>query len=222
MEKGQSSDVAELFDSWAGNERGENMASGHDELVHHIYDSWNFSEHEKLLDVACGNGRALWLSKNYGIQNHAGIDISPKMIKRAGEILPSGDFRVGSAFPLPWESSSFTRIISIEAAYYFENPLEVFKEFKRVLQPNGKIAIVIEYYKENTGSHAWQSQLPVALNLLSENEWAELLKEAGFETIDKERIIRNRNLDGFSTSPYFPSLELYKEYVKQGALKLFN
>lgn len=222
MEDNHSAKVANLFDEWAGNQRGENMALGHDELVHHIYDSWNFSEHEKLLDVACGNGRALWLSKNYGVRNHAGIDISSKMIERAKQVLPDADLSVGSAFPLPWESSFFNKIISVEAAYYFENPQDVFKEFKRVLHPNGKIAIVIEYYKENIGSHAWQSQLPVKLNLLSENEWIELLKIAGFDDIQKERIVRNKNLEGFSTSPYFPSIELYKEYVRQGALKLFN
>lgn len=217
-----NSKISELFDSWAGQERGERMAKGHDELVRHVFDGWGVTEQESILDVACGNGRALALSEQYGFGILAGIDISPNMIDKARQNVPKGEFSVGKACPLPWNDSTFSRVISIEAAYYFDDPLSSFKEFRRVLKKGGKFAIVIEFYLENKGSHAWQKQLPFKVNLLSENDWVDLLKRAGFEDVRSERIVRSAESTEFIPSPYFPTPELYKNYLESGALKLFN
>lgn len=217
-----NSKISGLFDSWAGQERGERMAKGHDELVRHVFDNWEITDQESILDVGCGNGRALSLSKQYGIETHAGIDISPKMIEKARLNVPKGDFSVGKANPLPWNDSSFSRIISIEAAYYFDDPLASFKEFRRVLKKGGKFAIVIEFFLENKGSHVWEKQLPFKVNLLSENDWSDLLRKAGFADVRFERIIRKTENSEFTPSPFFPTRELYDNFMESGALKLFN
>ena len=46
---------------------------------------------------------------------------------------------------LPFKSSSFDGVVSVNALYYCENPTLATKEFARVLRKNGKIAMVTPF-----------------------------------------------------------------------------
>ncbi len=217
--------VKELFNTWAGTERGERMAQGHDVLVKHILEMWQGGEMQHLLDVGCGNGRALKMALEYGVQKVAGADLSDGMITEAKKNIPNGDFQNTPMQDLSyWEDDTFTHIISIEALYYLKEPLEGLKELRRVLQHNGKIAVAIDYYKESKGTHSWPDALGFELTLLSSDEWVQLFHEAGFEGVKASRIVRASytKAEDFIPSPYAPSYELYMDYIRSGALLLAN
>lgn len=219
-------DVKGLFDTWAGTERGERMASGHDVLVLHILDMWHNDTIESILDAGCGNGRALWLAKQAGAKKLTGVDMSDKMISEAKRNLPEADLHVGGMEDLnKWQENAFSHIMSIEAIYYLDNPLAALKEFRRVLNDSGKIAIAIDYYGESKGTHAWSSAMPFDIQLLSEKEWLSLIQQAGFNDVSASRIIRTENIktkEEFEPSDFFPSYEMYEAYIADGALLLSN
>lgn len=218
--------VQQVFDSWAGTERGERMATGHDVLVNHILNSWQGSNMSHLLDAGCGNGRALMMAKKQGAQNFAGVDLSEKMIAEAKKNIPTGDFHQGSLDDLKWwTENTFSHIMSIEALYYLPNPLAGLNELARVLQPKGKIAVAIDYYQENEGTHSWQDAIALDLKLLSSAEWVALFQDAGFEGVQASRIKRNEKIQleaDFTPSAYFPNYDCYKKYTDEGALLLSN
>lgn len=225
MNEERNKEISGLFNSWAGAKRGEDMAKGHDELVLNALNDWTFREGDSLLDIGCGNGRALQLAWQHGAGRLAGIDLSEKMIGQAGLNVPEADLRTGRAEALPWEDDSFTHILSVEAFYYLEDPLQGLKEIRRVLKPGGRLAIIIDFYKESKGTHSWQDNFSFDMQLLSEKEWSDLMFRAGFDTVKASRVIRRKELkdrENFQASAFFPTYELYADYMKSGALKLTN
>lgn len=221
-----SESVKQLFDSWAGTERGERMAKGHDVLVEDILNRWRNNDIKNILDAGCGNGRALMMAKDRGAKQLAGIDLSDKMIAEAKQNLPEASLHVAQMQDLSmWEDDTFSHIMSVEALYYLSDPLKGLQELRRVLKPNGRIAVAIDYYKESKGTHSWSEALNFDLTLYSERTWVELFKEAGFEDVSSSRILRMENIkpeDEFEPSPFFPSYELYQDYIASGALLLAN
>ncbi len=220
------SEVKKLFDSWAGTERGERMALGHDVLVQHILDLWKGQDVDHLLDVGCGNGRALYLAQQVGAKQLAGIDLSDKMIAEAKKKLPDATLvNAGMDDLSNWSDNTFSHIISIEALYYLLDPLPAIKEMARVLKPNGKVAVAIDYYTESKASHVWKDALGFDIAMLSAEEWVSLFHQAGLTDVKASRIKRTEGIktkEEFEASSFFPSYELYEDYIASGALLLSN
>lgn len=218
--------VKELFNSWAGTERGEKMAKGHDVLVSHILDLWRGEEIGTLLDVGCGNGRALMMAKAAGAKHLIGVDMSDKMIATAQQNIPEAQLYNTPMQDLNMlEDNSSSHIISIEALYYLSNPIDGLKELRRVLKSDGKIAVAIDYYKESKGTHSWSAALGFDLSLLSADEWVGLFQQAGFKNVSASRILRTETIktqEEFEPSTFFTSYELYQDYIASGALLLSN
>ena len=219
-----SKKISNLFNSWAGTQRGELMAKGHDELVLNIYNDWNFESEDLLLDLGCGNGRALKIAHQIGVKNLSGLDLSENMLLEAKKNLPNAGFKNGTMENIPWNDNSFSHIITIEAIYYISDLKKAFSEIARILRPDGKIAIAIDFYQENKGSHIWQECLPFEVQLLSSNQWLELINQAGIKGVNASRIYRKDFIteENFEPSSFFPSYDLYCQYQKAGALKLSN
>jgi ubiquinone/menaquinone biosynthesis C-methylase UbiE len=105
---------------------------------------------ESVLEVAVGTGMTFLkiLEANPSGQNE-GIDLTPAMLQRAETRaartrLSSYDLRVGDAYDLPFEDDSFDVLVN---NYMFDLLPEedfpaVLDEFKRVLRPRGRLAMV--------------------------------------------------------------------------------
>ncbi|HBP20329.1 MAG TPA: class I SAM-dependent methyltransferase [Planctomycetes bacterium] len=208
-----------LFDEWAEAGRGESMARGHERLAGAALDALEPGTQARLLDLGCGVGRALELAQErYGCAL-AGIDVAAAMIERARARVPAADLHHGSVDALPFADAAFSHVVSVEAIYYFEDPLAVFREVARVLQAGGRVALALELFEENPGTHVWRDQLSIPVHLLAAEQWCDHLRGAGFVDVRHERI-RCHDDKTWSPSPYFPSEELFAAYVREGALLL--
>ena len=213
--------TAEVFNEWSQGDRAVKMAAEHNELLNPLFENWHFDEQSSLLDVGCGVGAALSRAHKAGAEQLAGLDLAQGMIDKAKENLPSqADLQVGSVLSLPWEGSTFSHVLSVEALYYIDEPRDAIREIYRVLKSGGTFSMIIEFYWENKGTHIWADNLPMKITNWSEQQWCAAFREAGFSDVTSNRVIRKSttNVDAFKPSKYWPSYEQYTDYIKEGAL----
>jgi SAM-dependent methyltransferase len=95
---------------------------------------------DRLLDVACGSGLALELARLRGAVV-AGIDASERLVRVARDRNPSADIRVGDMGALPWADAAFDVVTSFRGVW--GTTPEVLGEIRRVLVPDGRVAITV-------------------------------------------------------------------------------
>ena len=98
-------------------------------------------EHDRILDVGCGNGRLLKMIMNKVKVEAYGIDVSEEMIKAAREDNHEITYGVSEADKTPFEDSFFNVITVCCAFHHFVNPEAFLREAHRILRPQGKIYI---------------------------------------------------------------------------------
>jgi ubiquinone/menaquinone biosynthesis C-methylase UbiE len=107
----------------------------------------NLHEGQRFLDIGCGTGWAVRYTAGV-VQNKGefyGIDIAPKMIKKANEYCGTCEnihFYQADAENLPFENNFFDFIISTNAFHHFFNPSRVLAEVYRVLKPEGNFFLL--------------------------------------------------------------------------------
>ncbi|MEZ4919497.1 MAG: class I SAM-dependent methyltransferase [Saprospiraceae bacterium] len=219
MQTKHNKTTGDYFSEWALNGRGDSMAMGHQLLVDAILEKIDV-QGKSILDVGCGVGEALASASRAGASQIAGIDLASDMIELARSRQPQGDFKQGSVEVLPWPDAQFDLCISVEAMYYFEQPLDGLKEIYRVLRPGGQFASAIEFFEENAGSTVWADELPMNIWCWSETKWKQTFEAAGFKQVACSRIIRKtfKSESEFVPSNFFPDYARYLDYVQQGAL----
>ncbi len=93
----------------------------------------------KLLDVACGDGKDLAYYSEKGAICF-GIDSSKELIKKARINCPSADIAEGYMERLPYKDNSFDIVLSKWAMQSSNDIPKVIQEMHRVLKPEGIIA----------------------------------------------------------------------------------
>lgn len=216
--------VSATFDQWASSDRAQNMAEGHTILMKTLLADISTDCHNaSILDLGCGTGKFLALAETLGFSFTAGIDASPMMAKTSSQTAPNADIKIGTFESLPWPANHFDFVTSIEALYYCPNPLQVMQEIARVIEPNGRLDVIIDYYAESTGTASWDDGLGFQLTRLSTLEWIALIKTAGFEACQSRRIInpdREQLIKQWNPSVWYPTLESFENYLENGALWL--
>lgn len=112
----------------------------------------NFNDGDTLLDVGCGEGRhVIHACLEHNIQG-VGVDLSLRDLKITAERFapyagynPKSHFAIQQtdATKLPFADHSFDKIICSEVLEHIENYTGVLHEIKRVLKPNGILAISV-------------------------------------------------------------------------------
>lgn len=147
---------------------------------------------ETVLDVGCGSGlTACHLAKTTGC-HVTGIDINAQMIEkaslRAGRegVAPLTEFKTADAYQLPFADHSFDWVLC-ESITVFLDKVKVYREFLRVLKPQGRIAdLEMALLAELPPPLQRQLQdcFGAGVRPLSYTEWTEALTAAGFENAE--------------------------------------
>jgi len=137
--------------------------------------------------VGCGDGRhSIIIDRNGG--RAIGIDLSKSMLKEARTLYTNGDFREMDMRELTFDDSFFDGIWSSGSIYHVTKTdvKKVIEEFKRVLKPEGVVAISFkvgqgESLQANPKSY---SGSPRYFAYYSKDEMKEIFESFGFEELD--------------------------------------
>lgn len=137
----------------------------------------------RVLEMGFGPGVAIQYAAERATRGHvSGIDCSEVMFqmarKRNASRLANGlvDLRKADVQSLPYPDDSFDRAFAIHSIYFWREPAACLREIRRVLRPDGLVAITIRPV------HQWQRRKPPAdvFHLYRGDEVANLLSDSGF------------------------------------------
>ena len=143
---------------------------------------------DHVLDVGCGGGMAIKLIAQIVVEGFvAGIDYSEDMVqqarKRNAVAVHDGrvEIRYGNVSALPYGDEFFDKVISVEAFYFWPDPVANLQEVRRVIKPGGLLALAMEGSKEAPNQQR-QTALAARMGfpLYSGAEMEEMLAAAGF------------------------------------------
>lgn len=104
----------------------------------------------RTLDVGCGEGR---LTRHLASVGHriVGVDASPTLIAAARDVGPEMDLHVANASSLPFENTSFDRVVSFMCLHDVDDLDSAVDEIARVLEPGGVACIAIVHPLNSAG-----------------------------------------------------------------------
>jgi ubiquinone/menaquinone biosynthesis C-methylase UbiE len=221
-----SQQLREEFNRWAEADRGEGMENDHLPIVLPMLAMMNIQPDEQILDVGCGTG---WLPRLLARRvtegGVAGMDVSDEMIHRAEASsagVPNVSFMMGSVEAIPQPDSRFSRVISVESAYYWPQPEAGLRDIHRVLRPGGSFWMLINYYRDNPYCHQWAQHYAIPTHLLSADEWAGLFRHAGFTGVSHRRIPDPTPTPEVYTGRWFRDAGELRRFRDEGALLVFG
>jgi ubiquinone/menaquinone biosynthesis C-methylase UbiE len=111
----------------------------------HVLKAAQVQAGDSVLDVACGTGiLAREAAKLVGAAGSVvGVDINEGMLAVAEQKAPNITWQAAPAESLPFETSSFDRVVSQFGLMFFQNQIKALAEMERVLRPGGKAAVAV-------------------------------------------------------------------------------
>lgn len=159
---------------------------------------------EKVLDLGCGRGEeTLQAATLVGRDGFAwGVDITPKMIKRAQERVDQGSiknvaFLLSSMEKISIEDASLDAVLSNCAINHVEDKVAVYREIHRLLRSGGRFVVSDIMTEVPLPSEIKQDPEAVAAcfgGAITIKEYEEVLVAAGFDKIEifkERRYVKN-------------------------------
>lgn len=145
---------------------------------------------DRLLELGCGGGVFLEQALACGCTARA-IDHSTDMVtlarqrNREAEAAGRLDVRHADVAELPYEDKAFTAVASTNAFFFFDDPRAALGEARRVLAPDGRIAV----FTLAPGAPRSVAPPPFAkrMRCYSDNQVWQLFADAGFDDITVRR-----------------------------------
>ena len=126
------------------------------EEIRHVEHALSDVVNGRVLDAACGKGRA---SAGLGTRcSVIGLDISRQMLEEARGRFPMNALIQGDSEQLPFVSETFDVVICLEALVHIPVPQKALNEFVRVLKPGGRLVISIDQHRSLYVWGRWISQ----------------------------------------------------------------
>ena len=140
------------------------------------------------LDVACGSGLAASIAARRGA-SVSGVDAAAALIEIARTRTPSGDFRVGDMFDLPFADDAFDVVTSFNGIW--NGCEDALSEARRVLTPDGRFAMTF------WGSYDRMGLLPYFMAIVEQSPASHQVATASLgETADvAERMLSSTGFD---------------------------
>ncbi|HHY27434.1 MAG TPA: class I SAM-dependent methyltransferase [Desulfitobacterium dehalogenans] len=166
-------------------------------------EAMDVNSEEFILDAGCGSGLTVChLAKNKGCKI-IGVDINSQMIEKARQraehegVAHLAEFKVADVNRLPFPDNHFDWVMC-ESITVFLDKEKVYKEFFRVLKPEGRIAdleMALLYELPPQLRSQMESCYGKGTAPLSFEEWSKTLAEAGFEDVEikNPQALRNTN-----------------------------
>jgi SAM-dependent methyltransferase len=139
-----------------------------------VLDALALSRADRLLDVGCGGGVFLRHAQAQTGCKGIGVDHSREMVRLARPLAV-----LAEAEQLPFEDGEFTAVSSIVAFFFFPDAPRALREMRRVLAPNGRVAIYTTS-PEAKGTMAAPYPLATRGHFYTDEELHQLALEAGF------------------------------------------
>src|SRR5262245_4703827 len=114
---------------------------GASELRAHSYELLGNGPDAAVVDVGCGSGRAAAEMAERGARA-VGIDPDKRMITVAITRWPAADFRVASAYELPFTDGGLRGYRADKVFHVLDDPARAVGEARRVLAPGGRIVLI--------------------------------------------------------------------------------
>ena len=131
-----------------------------------------------VLDVACGTGVLFPDYIKRSVNSLTGIDISPAMAKIAQEKFPSVNVICGDVERYPF-SQKFDAIIVYNAFPHFSDPAVLVRRLSGLLKPSGRLTVAHGMSREQLNHHHSGTAKNVSVELIHENELAEIMVKQG-------------------------------------------
>ncbi len=150
---------------------------------------------KKILDAACGKGRATKeFAKFYKV---TACDISEKMLVFVKDLkLPGVKIAQGELEKLPFENNAFDAIVCLETIVHLSDIVVVFSEFYRVLKPGG--ILILDFDNRYGFLRLLKSALDYFFIKIDKNYKKERYKKARiFKTLSKREVINKLRKAGF-------------------------
>ncbi|MFC4536672.1 class I SAM-dependent methyltransferase [Sphaerisporangium dianthi] len=132
---------------WADNhDRYDAVNSGFNE---HLLRAAAIGEHDRVLDVGCGNGQFTRLAARRARLGRAtGLDLSTPMLQRAralaaAEGVGNVTFEQGDAQVHPFAADAYDVAVSRFGVMFFADPVTAFANIGRALRPGGRVAFLV-------------------------------------------------------------------------------
>ncbi|HWG89017.1 MAG TPA: methyltransferase domain-containing protein [Candidatus Acidoferrales bacterium] len=214
------------FNEWAAAGRGDAMEDHHSDITDQTLGLMDFKPTDRVLDLGCGTG---WASRRLARMvpegEVVGIDVADEMLRRA-EQASSGIANVrylwGSAEKIPAADNSFDKVLSVESFYYYADQGKALDELRRVIAPGGRLFILINLYRDNHYSLLWVSELKVPVQVHSEAEYLDMMRQHGFIDVEARRIPDRSPTPENYFGKWFKNADELRDFKRIGALLLMG
>lgn len=173
----------------------------------HEYDHFN---DKRILEVGCGNAYTLSKYAEHGAEVF-GIDITETAVnvskQRFNFLNLNGNFRVGNAEELPFDSDYFDCICSMGVLHHVPDAKKAVSEIYRCLKPGGRL--IVMFYNRN--SIAYRIGMPIR-SLLTGKSLQKLVNEVDGVGNPKGDVYSKKELQQLLSN--FRYLEMFTGHFK--------
>lgn len=194
----------EVFDRWAQDYHADGMEKEHWEVVAQAF---------RLIPESTGNYLEIGIGNGYGLYHMAthqfsqgrcwGLDVSSEMVRVTKQkIQDLGNAQAEQGDFLLWrppENLIFSLIFSMEVFYYFPDIQKGIEKAASLLEKNGMLMVLVNFFKESPISHSWPQEVHTPMQLWSEEDYRRGFIQAGFRNVEQHRFYkasRSSNDDG--------------------------
>ena len=139
---------------------------------------------DHLLELGCGGGLLLREALATGAAA-TGLDHSEEMVDLARERARGAQVLLGKAESVPFPDDTFTAVAMSIVFFFFDDPVGVLLECRRVLQPGGRLAVYTTG-PELRGTPAAPEPLASRGHFHTDEELAELARSGGLHDVAVE------------------------------------